>query len=129
MGVVILCRLFRCIVAKHDQRRRLQQARYLCHIYPSQIRTCIDFLHFGASRYKAQPFSEETLIQEQQKAEDMLQAASAGIAPTTTTAASNDEAAAAATSKHRRALPLSLVHCLGCSKCHMLVLLVHCGLH
>jgi len=33
-------------------------------------------------RYQAQAFSEETLIQEQQKAEDMLQAANASIAPT-----------------------------------------------
>lgn len=31
-----------------------------------------------------QSFSEETLIQEQQKAEDMLQAASAGIGPSAT---------------------------------------------
>ena len=33
------------------------------------------------SRYQAQPLSEETLLLEQQRAEDMLQAASAGIAP------------------------------------------------
>lgn len=59
----------------------------------------------------------------------MLQAASAGIAPTTTQAASNDQVAAAATSKHPCALLLSLVHCLGCSKSHLLVLLVRCGLH
>lgn len=34
------------------------------------------------SRYQAQPLSEETLLLEQQRAENMLQAASAGIAPT-----------------------------------------------
>lgn len=33
-------------------------------------------------RYEAQPLTEETLLEEQQRAEAMLQAASDGIAPT-----------------------------------------------
>lgn len=35
-----------------------------------------------ACRYGAQPLTEETLLEEQQRAEAMLQAASDGIAPT-----------------------------------------------
>ena len=52
-------------------------------------------------RYQAEPLTEEILIQEQQRAEDMLQAASAGIAPSATQAASNTKnTLAAATSRH-----------------------------
>ncbi|DBA76239.1 TPA: hypothetical protein ACH3X1_009959 [Trebouxia sp. C0004] len=40
-------------------------------------------------KYQAQPLTEEILIQEQQRAEDMLQAASAGIAPTAVQSASD----------------------------------------
>ncbi|DBB11361.1 TPA: hypothetical protein ACH3X3_006783 [Trebouxia sp. C0006] len=50
-------------------------------------------------KYQAEPLTEEILIQEQQRAEDMLQAASAGIAPSATQAASNTKnTLAAATS-------------------------------
>ena len=39
-------------------------------------------MHELRTRYQAQPQSEESLLLEQQRAENMLQAASAGIAPT-----------------------------------------------
>ena len=53
------------------------------------------------SRYQAQPLTEEILIQEQQRAEDMLQAASAGVAPTAVQSASDAKnTVAAAPSRH-----------------------------
>jgi len=56
-----------------------------------------------AFRYQAQLLTEEIVIQEQQRAEDMLQAASAGIAPTATQSASDTkDTVAAATSRHHR---------------------------
>ena len=42
----------------------------------------LSYLSLWLCRYQAQPLSEEVLLQEQQRAEGMLQAASAGIAPT-----------------------------------------------
>ena len=60
------------------------------------IHHCTVILH----RYQAEPLTEEILIQEQQRAEDMLQAASAGIAPTAAQSASDTKnTAAAATSR------------------------------
>ena len=55
-----------------------------------------------AFRYQAQLLTEEIVIQEQQRAVDMLQAASAGIAPTATQSASDAKnTVAAAPSRHR----------------------------
>ena len=56
-------------------------------------------------RYQAEPLTEEILIQEQQRAEDMLQAASAGIAPTATQSASDAKnTVAAAPSRHHHSI-------------------------
>lgn len=64
--------------------------------------TIVLYLRF---RYQAQLLTEENVIQEQQRAEDMLQAASAGIAPTATQSASDAKnTVAAATSRHHHSI-------------------------
>ena len=40
-----------------------------------------DMLVWRLRRYEAQPLTEEVLLKEQQRAEEMLQAASAGVPP------------------------------------------------
>ena len=64
------------VAAEQNDTEIAQGALYDAAEHAARFVTCCSHC-----RYTAQPLTEEVLVQEQQRAEDMLQAATAGIAP------------------------------------------------
>ena len=91
-----LLHLQRQVISNADNRHMRMTTKKLNGIHQCAVLVC---------RYQAEPLTEEILIQEQQRAEDMLQDASAGIAPTATQSASDPKnTVAAAPSRHHCSL-------------------------